>query len=124
MKLKLDENIGTNIAGLFQAAGFDAVTVNAQNMRGSLDNILIDCCRSEYRCLVTLDLGFANPITYPPQNYAGIAVIRLPKGQSMDDLMLSVSTLMIGLKKSDIAGQLWIVQNGRIRQYQPDDKSN
>ncbi len=124
MKLKLDENLGQSTAEQLRQAGFDVATVAEQNMRGSSDDVLIEVCRSEHRCLVTLDMGFANPQSYQPTNYIGIAVIRLPKRQLSEYLMSAVNTLINGLMIRTIKGQLWIVHNKRIRQYQPDNKSN
>jgi hypothetical protein len=40
-------------------------------------------CRFEQRCLVTLDLDFADTIRFQPVQGAGIAVIRLPRNPSL-----------------------------------------
>ncbi|NQU05129.1 MAG: DUF5615 family PIN-like protein, partial [Calditrichaeota bacterium] len=123
MKLKLDENLGQSTAKQLHQAGFDVTTVAEQNMRGSSDDVLIEVFRSEHRCLVTLDMGFANPLLYEPTNYAGIAVIRLPKGQLSEDILLAINTLINGLKIKTIKGQLWVIHRNRIRQYKHDNKS-
>jgi hypothetical protein len=39
-------------------------------MCGGTDASLISCCRDEDR--VTLDLGFSNPLMFPPSRYRGI----------------------------------------------------
>jgi hypothetical protein len=64
---------------------------------------------------VTLDLDFANPLNYPPSHYSGIAVLRLPQTTSSEDLLQTIQTLASGLKRNPIAGNLWIVEKGRIR---------
>ena len=38
---------------------------------------VIAACGSEARGLVTLDLDFANPLVFPPEDFAGIAVLRV-----------------------------------------------
>ncbi|MBW2524674.1 MAG: DUF5615 family PIN-like protein [Deltaproteobacteria bacterium] len=53
-------------------------TVAGQGMASASDVELIDCCRAEGRCLVTLDLDFSNPMCFPPSPHHGIAVLRLP----------------------------------------------
>jgi predicted nuclease of predicted toxin-antitoxin system len=78
MKMKLDENIGMRGKELLVAAGHDVATVLDQNLQSAPDSTVIDVCRSEQRCLVTLDLDFSNPIQFNPALYSGIAVLRLP----------------------------------------------
>jgi hypothetical protein len=121
MKIKLDENLGKAIAVIFRSAGHDTQTVVEQDMAGAPDRKVINVCQSELRCLVTLDLDFANPLLFDPAEYAGIAVIRLPPRLSHQDLADACQTLIAGLGKSDITGKLWIVQRGRIREYQGRD---
>jgi predicted nuclease of predicted toxin-antitoxin system len=121
MKFKLDENIGTRGRQLFVNAGYDVATVVEQNLAGVNDDHLIDVCREEKRCLVTLDLDFSNPLHYQPSKYAGIAVLRLPKQSNYQDLLDAISTLIEALKSEALTGKLWIVQRGSIRIYQEDD---
>jgi len=46
---------------------------------GKSDSVLIEVCRAEERCLVTLDLDFSHILNLPSSRYAGIAVLRLPE---------------------------------------------
>jgi len=64
-----------------------------------------------------LDLDFANPLNFRPSQYPGIAVLRLPKQSSAADLLSAVSTLNEGLKHSALGGKLWVVEIGRIREF-------
>ncbi|MBL7132670.1 MAG: DUF5615 family PIN-like protein [Phycisphaerae bacterium] len=121
MQLKLDENLGPTAAQLFREAGHDTATVAEQSLCGARDSDLIRLCQTERRCLVTLDLDFANPIVFRPADYSGIAVLRLPRGSGINDVSDGLRTLISGLGQDDITGKLWVVQRGRIRQYQPED---
>ena len=87
MKLKLDENLGQRGREICAAAGHDVSTVAEQNLTSAPDPKVIAVCASEGRCLVTLDLDFANPLRFPPKDHAGIAVLRLPKRPVAQDLL-------------------------------------
>lgn len=120
MRLKLDENLSTQAAALFRAADLDATTVPDQSLEGADDEIIADVCRREERCLVTLDMGFANPFVFRPSEHAGIAVLRLP-GRPTHKGVLGLCRGLVGaLKRDNIGGRLWIVEPGRIREYRPD----
>ena len=113
MRFKFDENLPTEMALLFTEAGHDAVTVYDQRMNGAADPDLAAVCCNEDRILVTLDLDFTDIRAYPPEGYPGIVVIR-PSRQSRDHLLDLAHFLLNGLTDS-LRGQLWIVEDSRIR---------
>jgi predicted nuclease of predicted toxin-antitoxin system len=118
VKLKLDENLGNRAVTLLSLAGHDVATVPGQGLCSTPDVELINICRSEGRCLVTLDRGFGNRIRFKPSDYAGIVVIRLPNQAKPEDLREAVETLILGLEEADIEGKLWIIRRREIREYQ------
>ncbi len=120
MKVKLDENLGRGAVELLAQAGHGVATVASEGLCSTPDQDLIEICRREGRCLVTLDLDFSNPLLFKPSDYAGIAVLRLPRKPSRDELLAAVQTLVGGLGQGNIDGRLWIVQKGRVREYQEE----
>lgn len=120
MKLKLDENLGARAAEVCRAAGHEVATVRDERLSAATDERLIEVCRLEGRCLVTLDLDFGNPLRFRPADFAGIAVLRLPARPAQADLVDALRTLLAALDRAPIAGKLWIAEAGRIREYQPE----
>lgn len=114
MRFKLDENLPRELARLFVEAGHDAVTVLEQGMVGASDPHIASVCRSEGRALVTLDLDFADMRTYPPRQYPGLVVFRLNR-QERGYLMEVGTRLLSTLSGVSLEGQLWIVEDSRIR---------
>ncbi len=124
MRMKLDENIGQRGKALLSAAGHEVCTILEQNLQSAPDSTVIEVCRSEQRCLVTLDLDFSNPIQFNPAEYSGIAVLRLPKRSAPQDLIDAIVTLINALKTEVILGKLWIIQRGQIRIYQQESSDS
>ena len=114
MRFKLDENLPVDLARLFRAAGHDALTVLDQNLQGARDPDLADVCMLEDRAIVTLDTDFANIRSYPPEVYPGLIVFR-PGTQSREQILRIGNRLLTALSGATLAGQLWIVEDTRIR---------
>ena len=111
---KLDENLPRALAGLFAEAGHDAVTVPEQGMAGASDPRIASVCRDEGRVLVTLDMDFADIRNYPPQDYPGLVVLRLSRHGPWRVLAVAARLIEM-LPETSLQGQLWIVEDERIR---------
>jgi len=119
MKLKLDENLGLRGQDLLSAAGHDVCSVPAQNLSSATDEQVAMRCRLEQRGIVTLDLDFANPLRFPPAEHHGIAVLRGPARMSEEVLHRLLATFTRALDDHPFEGALWIVEEGRVRIYEP-----
>ena len=115
MRFKLDENLGSRSAHILRKAGHDVETVLDENLSGAGDETIYQVCGEESRCLITLDMDFADFVRFPPGQTSGIAVLRLPKHASLNLLEKLVSDLLRFLDCEQITGRLWIVESGRIR---------
>lgn len=117
MKFKLDENLGHAAAEGLRAAGHDVATVVDQDMTSSPDASVYAVCRAEGRTLVTLDVDFADPLTYPPEGGPGIAVLRIGSGVSGKVIQACLKQLGDKLALNPINGHLWIVEVHQVREY-------
>lgn len=120
MKFKLDENFGVRTQENFRAAGHDIQTVRDQILQGCLDQNLYEVCCKEKRCLVTLDLDFADVTRFLPSSSSGIVVIRIPRNPSFALLEQLVRQFLQALTQMPVEKKLWIVEVGRIRIHQPE----
>ena len=114
MRVKLDENLPIQLKHLFVDSGCDAATVLDEDLGGASDDALAWACTAEQRILVTQDVDFSDVRTYPPAAYPGIVVLRL--SNAARDSILEVGAFLVErMRESSPAGQLWIVEDSRIR---------
>jgi len=121
MRFKLDENLGRRGASVLRDLGHEVATVPEEGLASATDKKLIALCREEGRCLVTLDLDFANPLQFPPAEYPGIAVLRIGSPATAEQIEHLAGNLGRAVESTDMRGRLWIVEPNRIREYTPPD---
>ena len=121
MRFKLDENFGVRTQRLFQEAGHEVQTVREEGLQGASDNALYEACRSENRCLVSLDVDFADVLRFPPRATAGIVVLRPGRNASLALLESLVRQALGAIERMQVEGQLWVVETGRIRIHQAEE---
>jgi len=114
VKFKVDENLPVEVAQLLREAGHDAFTVMEQQMAGAQDRAIASACRKEGRALVTLDIHFADIRTYPPADFSGLIVLRLTR-QDKAHVLQVMSKVIQMAASARLAGQLWIVDEHRVR---------
>jgi predicted nuclease of predicted toxin-antitoxin system len=104
--------------------GHDVQTVRDEELQGCSDYHLYHVCRTEERCLVTLDLDFADVTRFHPAETNGIIVIRVPRNPSLALLEQLVSQFLQALTRMPVEKKLWIVEIGRIRIHQETGDGN
>ena len=116
MKFKIDENLPVEFAEILVKSGYDALTVNDQNLAGEADEILIEICKKEHRILITLDLDFTNILKYIPEKYEGIIVLRSVH-QDKNTLLTILKKFIPVLKKENFKKRLCILEQTKYRMF-------
>lgn len=114
MKIKLDENFPRGAQEFLRNLGHDCHTVFDEGIAGGSDDRLIETCRAKLRLLFTLDLDFADIVTYPPDDYGGIVVFRLSR-QDTPFVLSRLTEVIPTLADLELEGHLAIVNDTRIR---------
>ena len=114
MRFKLDENLHPDASVVLRRAGHDVETVWDERLQGAADSRLAGVLKLERRVSVTFDVGFADIRAYPPGDFAGLIVLRLQR-QDRRSVVHVFTRLLHSLKERSLAGQLWIVDERRVR---------
>lgn len=114
MKFKIDENLPQEFAELLCEATHDAESVFDERLVGEPDSTIIEVCKIEERCLITLDLDFSDMRTYPPADLPGLIVLRL-RNQDKLSVIALVPKLVELFSREKATGKLWIVEGDRVR---------
>jgi predicted nuclease of predicted toxin-antitoxin system len=114
VKFKTDENLPIEAAATLRELGFEAETVWDEDLSGADERLIAARARTEGRILVTLDLDFANIYAYPPDQHAGIIVLRL-KTQDKATVVSYLKRTAAAMDRRSPVGELCVVQEDRIR---------
>ena len=74
--------------------------------------------------LVTLDLDFANPLTFDPRTASGVAVFRLSRSPAPSEISAAIDIFLAALTEHSIGRRLWIIRKGRVRVWQAPHDNN
>jgi predicted nuclease of predicted toxin-antitoxin system len=110
MRFLIDEDLPRSMGDLLRRYEHEAVDVRDIGLRGAKD------AQSEGLCLVTGDLDFSDMRNYPPREYAGLVVLRLPRTATASFILNLLESF---LQQADLVaqtpGKLAIVEAGRVR---------
>ncbi|MBM3134964.1 MAG: hypothetical protein FJZ89_06730 [Chloroflexi bacterium] len=116
MRFLIDEDLPRSMEALLRRYKHEAVDVRDIGLRGAKDHQIAAHAQKEGLCLVTGDFGFADVRNYPPGEYAGIVVLKLPRAATASFIL---SLLESFLQQKDLVtqmpGKLAIVEPGRVR---------
>ncbi len=114
MRVKLDENQPNALVAIFEAAGHQVDTAAAEGLAGGTDEQLAARCRAEQQALLTFDLDFADLRQYPPEQYAGLLVLRLGS-HAVQHVVGVVQRLLPLLATEPVEGHLWLIDEEQVR---------
>jgi predicted nuclease of predicted toxin-antitoxin system len=116
MRLLIDEDLPRSTGDLLRRYGHEAVDVRDIGLRGAKDPQIAAYAQREALCLVTGDFDFSDVRNYPPGEYSGLVVLKLPRTATASFIL---SLLESFLQQKDLLSQidakLAIVEPGRVR---------
>ncbi len=113
-RVKIDEDLPRQIAGLVAAQDHDAATVVGQGWQGASDDELWSRVQHEGRWLMTADKGFADLRRHPAGSHAGVILLRAQEESRRAYLDLAAIALD-RLKLDELAGAVVVVTYRGVR---------
>lgn len=120
MRLKLDENLPTDLSDELARRGHDVDTVLDEQLGGRKDPVVVQAATDDSRLLLTLDRGIGDIRSYPPGSHAGVVVLR-PTSQDPASILELISRLLDAHDLDDFSGCVAIVEPTRVRIRRPGD---
>ena len=116
MHFLVDEDLPRSTGNLLRRYEHEAVDVRDIGLRGAKDTQIAAYAQSEGLCLVTGDFDFSDIRNYPPGEYAGMVVLKLPRTATASFILNLLESF---LQQEDLVaqmpGKLAIVETGRVR---------
>ena len=119
MRFKIDENLPDDNAILLRVEGYEARTISEQGARGIADPALAHMCMENDEILVTMDMDFADSLTYPPSEFAGFLIFRTRALGKSEIIGFFRNNLQV-LKTLELRHHLTIISDIEIRIYPGD----
>jgi predicted nuclease of predicted toxin-antitoxin system len=116
MRFLVDEDLPRSVAPLIKSYGHEALDVRDLSLRGAKDQQIAAYAQSHQLTLVTGDFDFADIRNYPPKDFAGLVVLRLPRNATAGFILkLMDEFLQQSQVIARLPGRLAIVEPGRVR---------
>lgn len=116
MKFLIDANLPRSITALISSLGHEVEFARDIGLAAAPDSAIAARAQTTRAALLTRDLDFADVRSYPPEQYAGIVVLRLPDDAVAQDIVRVVERFLSETAfTSQLAGRLAIVEPDRVR---------
>ncbi len=116
MQFLVDEDLPRSTDELLRQYDHEAIDVRDIGLRGAKDSSIAQYAQENNFCLITGDTDFADIRKYPPEQYAGIIVLRLP-GHATAAFILNLIEQFLQQETllEKIPGKLGIIEPGQVR---------
>ena len=116
MLFLVDANLPRKAAEMIRRRGHEAVDVRDTALGGAPDEDIARYAREQKMCVLTRDLGFADVRSYPPEDFGGLVVLRLPRTATAGTILRLLGSLLEQAHVVErLPGRLAIVEFGRVR---------
>lgn len=116
MRFLLDANLPRSALTTTLDLGFEAELARDIGMGSAKDSDIARRARETSAILITRDLDFADIRSYPPEQYPGIVVLRLPEDTSAPDVAKVLERFLSEKELLEqIDGRLAILETERVR---------
>jgi len=116
MEFLIDEDLPRSTGDLLRKYGHKAIDIRDIGLRGAKDFQVASYSKNKSLCLITGDFDFSDIRNYPPNQYAGLIVLSLPKDATASFILDLIESFLLEEKLvSNISGKLAIVEPGRVR---------
>jgi len=116
MRFLIDEDLPRSTGDLLRKYGHDAIDVRDIGLKGSKDSEVAAYAQKEGLSLLTGDFDFSDIRKYPPRQYKGLVVLKVP-GMATASYILNLLESFLKQREVvvQILGKLAIVEMGRVR---------
>jgi predicted nuclease of predicted toxin-antitoxin system len=112
----IDANLPRSLVALLRGLGHDVEFVRDIGLAAAPDQDIAARARQTGAALLTRDLDFANIRRYPPEDYPGLVVLRLPDDATADAIAAVVARFVREPAfLASVSGRLAIVEADRVR---------
>ncbi len=116
MRFLVDADLPLRTTEVLRAKGHEALDVRTTLAPAATDGVIASFVQAHGLCLLTGDFGFADVRNYPPEQYAGLMVLELPRDATEPIILKLVEDLLAQPEiLSRLPGRLAIVAFGRVR---------
>ncbi len=114
MRFLADENLHEPVILYLREKGYEVFSVRESGFSGMTDDQVYEkACQGNY-CIISMDKDFSRLFRFPPQNCAGIIVLRIYRRPVKQTMMLFAEAFE-RLAEQDIYRNLVVISPERVR---------